>query len=177
MNSPRPAIVFSPAAIRLIYACAIFFLAWSPRWCPAEDKNLEDQIVFKLRQKGLKAGRKTSPNGKIGVKVRGLTAQLYDVGTGKLIGPPLKHTKRRDDTRITTWAFSADGKLLATGAGDPRGKVQRDSAGEVKVWEIATGQELACVSDRGSDVGYVHTVAFASDGKTVLVDCEEISGK
>ncbi|HEV3260065.1 MAG TPA: hypothetical protein VG013_24620 [Gemmataceae bacterium] len=177
MNPSRPVTLFSPRGTRLLYACVISLLAAVPRWCPADDKDLQDKIVFKLRQKGLKGGPKISPDGKIGVKVRGLTVQLYEVGTCKLIGAPLKHTKRRDDTKITTWAFSANGKLLASGAGDPRGKRQHDSAGEVKVWEVATGKELAAVSDRGADIGYVHTVAFASDGITVLVDCEEISGK
>jgi len=136
----------------------------------------QDEITFKLHQKGFKPGPHQSPNGKFVLKVKGLTAQLYDRATGKAVGRPFKHLDRRPDTRITCWAFSPNSQFLATGAGDPKGKAAGDSAGEVIVWDLARGEDVATISDRNGDVGYVNAVAFKGN-RTVLVDCEEISGK
>jgi len=140
------------------------------------DKGDPDDIVFKLHQHRFRPGPRKDPTGKVGVRVRGRTAQLYSLRTGKPIGPPLKHLDRRPDTRITCWAFSPNGKLLATATGDPKGKADGDSAGEVIVWDLATGQDMATVSDRTADVGYVNAIAFKNN-RVVLVDCDEISGK
>jgi hypothetical protein len=158
------------------YVVALALLIWIPVQVLAAPPPDPDEIVFKVRQKGFKPGPRVSPDGKIGLRVKGLTAQLYRRSTGKPIGPVLKHLDRRPDTRITCWAFSPDGKRVATGAGDPNGKINGDSAGEVIVWDIATGQEVSTISDRNADVGYVNAIAF-KDNQTVLIDCDEISGK
>jgi WD40 repeat protein len=162
---------------RVLLSVLLVAAVAAPGWCQADKPDPREMIAFKLQQKGLKPGRKTSPNGKLGVRVKGLTAQVYDIATGKAIGPPLKHNQRRKDTRITAWTFSPDGKTLATGTGDPAGRAQHDSAGEVQVWDIASGKSLVAVSDMNADVGYVNALAFTRDGMTVLVDCDEISGK
>lgn len=140
------------------------------------DKGDPDDIVFKLHQHGFRPGPRKDPAGKLGVRVKGRTAQLYSLRSGKLIGPPLQHLDRRPDTRITCWAFSPNGKLLATATGDPKGKAEGDSAGEVIVWDVATGQDVATVSDRTDDVGYVNAIAFKNN-RVLLVDCDDISGK
>ena len=51
-------------------------------------------------------------------------------------------------------AFSADGKMVASGGGD---KV-------VKLWQVATGRELATLSGH---TGPINSVVFSSDGKTL----------
>lgn len=84
---------------------------------------------------------------------------------------------RRKDTQVTHWDFSRDGTRVAVGAGDPSGR-GRDSAGEVKVFDIASGKLLAQINDtRGANVGYVYSVQFTDDGTEVHVFCDEISGK
>jgi hypothetical protein len=84
---------------------------------------------------------------------------------------------RRKATAVTCWDFSRDGTCVAIGAGDLDGKRAGDSAGEVKVFEIATGKLLAQIDDSKGDVGYVNSVRFSADGSHVEVNCEEISGK
>lgn len=56
---------------------------------------------------------------------------------------------------IADLAFSRDGKLLATGSFD----------GTVKLWDTATGEEKASLSD----VGIVRALAFSRDGKRLAV--------
>jgi acetyl esterase/lipase len=135
----------------------------------------ESEIRFKVRQRGITPGPIKTPDGKITVRAEGLTAQLYDAITDKPMGPPLEHRQRRSGMQIVTWAFSSDGKLLATASGERRHR--DDTVGEVRVWEVPSGKLVIEINDAKADLGYVHAVAFSEDGKTVLVDCEEISGK
>jgi WD40 repeat protein len=61
--------------------------------------------------------------------------------------------------RVVALAFSADGKLLATGGGAPT------EEGEVKIVEVATLKLLADIKNGHSDT--VFGVAFSPDGKTL----------
>jgi WD40 repeat protein len=137
----------------------------------------EKNLPFKLHQKGITPGPRTSPDGKLTLMIDGLSAQLIEVATGKVVGGPLVHRSLRKDSGITTWAFSPDGRKVAIGTGDPRGKALGDSAGEVRVWEVATGKLLHSIHPAQGDIGYVRAIAFSPDGKHVLVDCLELSGK
>jgi len=59
-----------------------------------------------------------SPDGKTAVKLEGDGARLYEKATGNPVGQALSDIgefQRR--LKITCWAFSPDGKLVATGAG------------------------------------------------------------
>jgi WD40 repeat protein len=58
--------------------------------------------------------------------------------------------------RVCALAFSADGKLLATGGGDP------SRAGEIKIWDVATGEMRREFSGIHSDV--VFGAEFSPDG-------------
>ena len=121
-----------------------------------------------------KAGPTTTPDGRLTVKVvDDLTARLVEAATGKPVGPELRHSPRRDGIRINTWAFSDDGRLLATASSEGEGV---DTVGEVRVWDVATGKLLAVATDARYALGRVHTVAFA-DSRTLLVGCDDISGK
>ena len=102
-----------------------------------------------------------------------LTARIIDTASGNPVGAELRHSPRRDGMRITTWAFSDDGRLLATASSEGEGV---DTVGEVRVWDVATGRRLASATDARYALGRVHTLAFA-DNRTLLVGCDDISGK
>ena len=59
--------------------------------------------------------------------------------------------------RVCALAFSADGKLLATGGGEP------SRGGEIKVWNATTGEIARDLPNIHSDV--VLGLAFSPDGK------------
>jgi WD40 repeat protein len=59
-------------------------------------------------------------------------------------------------------AFSPDGTRLASGAGDELNPLLGGKPGEVKVWDVQTGQE---VLDLQGHTARVNSVAFSPDGK------------
>jgi WD40 repeat protein len=102
------------------------------------------------------------------------TVKLWDVAAGKE-----KVSLRRQAVFVYAVAFSPDGRTLATAGGaspaavdttirwdfrevpkDPR---MFQEVGELKVWDVATGDELLCF--RGA--GRVTSVAFSPNGMTV----------
>ncbi len=64
--------------------------------------------------------------------------------------------------RVIALAFSHDGKLLATGGGEP------SRSGEVKLWEVASGKLVRALTDAHSDT--VFGLEFSPDD-TVLASC------
>jgi WD40 repeat protein len=90
--------------------------------------------------------------------------KLWEVATGR----------ERADLRghsgcVLAMAFSPDGKALAAaGAGPPTpdGRLWYWT-GEVKLWDVATGQERATIEGHPVPRGTVHAVAFSADGKTL----------
>ncbi|MCH2117963.1 MAG: hypothetical protein MK161_09735, partial [Pirellulales bacterium] len=61
--------------------------------------------------------------------------------------------------RVLALDFSPDGKLLATGSGEPT------RSGELKIWQVADGQLMHRIKGAHSDT--VFAVKFSPDGKTV----------
>jgi WD40 repeat protein len=64
--------------------------------------------------------------------------------------------------RVTALDFSPDGKLLATGGGEP------SRSGQLKLFHVADGQLAAEIKDAHSDV--IYGLAFSPDGKQ-LASC------
>ncbi len=126
---------------------------------------------FAAVDSGAKALQAT-PDGKITLKMEkadraGTVARLCDKATGKPFGPVLHHDARwgMEPAPIRSWAFSPDGKYVATATGLG---LKEDSdytcIGDIRVWDAKTGRLVATVPAR---LGYVKRVAFREDGKTV----------
>jgi WD40 repeat protein len=138
-----------------------------------QNTKLEFQYTIKGYHGG-SSGPCTSPNGKLRVRVEGLTLRLYDRRTGKQVGV-FRHADcpRKGQMVISHWAFSPDGQLIALGVGDEKYKGTDDTAGDVEVWQVDTGK-LVASSDK--DIGRVTELAFV-DNHTLRVYSYDISGK
>jgi WD40 repeat protein len=155
---------------------ALGLVAWTVAAAPPPvGTSGQDLFRFEIQHTRTgKAGPITTPDGRLTVKVvDDLTARLVEAASGKPVGPELRHSPRRDGMRINTWAFSADGGLLATASSEGEGV---DTVGEVRVWDVATGRPVATATDARYALGRVHSLAFA-DNRTLLVGCDDISGK
>jgi hypothetical protein len=110
------------------------------------------------------------------LNVDGLVARVYSVDTGKPVGPPLRHKDRPREVYmvISQWDFSPDGKLVAIGLGDEKYKGLDDTAGYIRVWEVATGKEVKL--SKYCDIGRVTGLHFR-DNRRLKVHCLGISGK
>ncbi len=92
------------------------------------------------------------------------TIKLWDAATGKE-----KVTLKGHVGSVCSLAFSPDGKTLASGSGVPPSLEDFERKvfylpGVIKLWDVATGKELA--SFRGHK-GFVRSVAYSPDGKTL----------
>jgi WD40 repeat protein len=129
---------------------------------------------FKYHVELKKPGTATTPDGKMTLRHDGMTAWIIDAATNRAVRLPLEHTTNsRRKLQIKAFAFSPDGRYVVTGTGDVECD-HRDTCGEVYLWEVATGKLLRKST---TDLGEVRRLTFSDDGKTILVDCLEISGK
>jgi WD40 repeat protein/serine/threonine protein kinase len=119
---------------------------WSTRLCPCRLVIDHSRSV---------RGADLSPDGRLLATASGDTAQLWDAGTGRPIGPPLRHA-----ARIYAVALSPDGRLLLTGSDDR----------SARLWETATGRP---VGPPLTHAGPVEQVAFSPDGKVALTGAKD----
>jgi RNA polymerase sigma factor (sigma-70 family) len=90
--------------------------------------------------------------------------KVWDLATGK------ERTFARGDAgRITSVAFSPDGKTLAAGVRRSVAEVRKDgsfwiSHGSVRLWDVDSGKERFVLQDND---GGVEAVTFSADGKTL----------
>jgi WD40 repeat protein/tRNA A-37 threonylcarbamoyl transferase component Bud32 len=97
-----------------------------------------------------------SPDGTCLAGCAGRTIKVWDAGTGRSIRTLNGHTRT-----VQGLAFSADGGRLASVSSDfgPQGE---PVPGELKVWDMATGQELQCLH---GPAAIALVVAFHPDGR------------
>jgi WD40 repeat protein/serine/threonine protein kinase len=86
------------------------------------------------------------------------TARLWDTTTGKQLHVLDGHTEKKyqeggEPEGVMDVAFSPDGAKLATAGMD----------GQIKVWDVGTGEELLSLSGHPEDRG-IYSVAFSQDG-------------
>jgi hypothetical protein len=120
-------------------------------------------------------GPLTSADGRLTLRLVGaLEARVVEADTGRAVTRILRHSHRREQMRLHTWAFSPDGQMVATASSEGEGE---DTVGEVRVWHLGSGKLLAHATDATHPLGRVHCLAFSADSRRVVVHCEDISGK
>ena len=161
-GEPVLRVAFSPDGWRVASLSAGKTLVWdAPPLSPRSDglpAGWGEQVVTLGEVGGMnRYGLAYSPDGRlVAVTTHGRAVVLWDVGTGREVRTILGHT-----SLVKNVAFSPDGWLLASGAGD----LVRGEPGEVKVWVAATGRERFTLPGHTDPI---YGVAFSPDGSRLV---------
>lgn len=118
-------------------------------------------------------GVEASPDNKLIASVADdMVARIWDTESGKLKHELKGHeayTPNHFDSMLYCCKFSPDGKILATG----------DRIGHVVLWDVKTGKQIRTLSAPGvytwdprariHSIGGLRSLAFSSDGKTLVI--------
>lgn len=96
------------------------------------------------------------------------TARLWDTETGVSRSPELGHA-----TQIWSRAFSADGKLFATGSGEFS---EPQEPSDIKIWDVASGEKRLTLQTEHFEKHAVCALAFSPDGKQ-MASCSGLAGQ
>jgi WD40 repeat protein len=120
-------------------------------------RRAKTEVMALQAPTGLVAGTAYSPDGKwLAAGCGDTSIKLYDRKTGRLVRRLTGHTQA-----VWSVTFSADSSLLASGGGRFQ---EKGEAGEVKIWDVATGKEKQSLEGMKS---IVTGLAFTPDGKTL----------
>jgi WD40 repeat protein len=129
---------------------------WDLRLGKPADVSLADPVARgqlpALAEDGPAVPLTFSPDGRFLLRIcgAGSEARLFEVATGRPIGPPLAH-----QGGITAVAFRGDGGAVATASADRT----------ARLWDTATGRPIG---EPLAHASQVHAVAFSPDGGTLL---------
>ncbi len=87
-------------------------------------------------------------------------AKLWDVASGKPIGPAFPH-----QAAVLAVAFRPDGKVILTGSADPEKK-----SGMARLWDVTTGKNIGSFLFHG---GAISAAAFSPDGQRILTGSQD----
>ena len=145
-------------------------LAWADRLWDVDtgqqlDRPLDNKlfkVVFSPDGKTLAGiGISTVERTRVGV------IKFYEVATGRLINTltATQHSEWSESSkRVSSIAFSPDGRLLASGSADD---------GTIKLWDVETGQNIATFTETPVPNSSMSCVVFSPDGTKLAVGSAE----
>lgn len=135
--------------------------------------------ISSKRPPGMPTTLSKSPDGKLTIVISDhAKAQLVEVAGMQPFGEPFEILRVNRTRNVSEqWAFSPDGRYvaIAQSASNIGGE---DTESNIGIWEIASGKLIAKATPTTyNHLGKVREMAFSADSETVVVYCQDISGK
>jgi hypothetical protein len=128
------------------------------------DSGMKDLIFGEMPPREDPGAISLSPDGKILALGEHRKIALFDLLLDQEI-QPLKRTFGNHSRGLSVLACSPDGRWLASAAGYPQHMGDLPDIPEVKLWDVRTGEEIACFHGDG---GFIASLAFSPDGSRLL---------